>query len=311
MPNILAHAGVQGILTRTGFRDADPKWIYLGCVIPDVPWILQRVVRMAVPSIDLYSLRAYVIVQASLLSCLLLCGAVALLARRFWEMGALLGLNALLHLLLDACKIKWASGVHLLAPFSWKLASWGFFWPESLISYGLTGGGLLYVIGYWRLSLKKGLGFGQLSASRVVGSVVLIGVYFVLPFLLLPGPEAADNHYIKTLGMSQNRTGHYVECDRAHYFSTPEGKSLECWNLEPMSVEGLTLHPPATVSVRGVFIAENKVHVLDSHVHHDWFRDNASYLGLALIAILWIGALAKQWFGRDFLGEHVRKALLN
>ena len=47
MPNTLAHLCVQGIATRSLIKDADLKWIYTGCVIPDVPWILQRVIRSA------------------------------------------------------------------------------------------------------------------------------------------------------------------------------------------------------------------------------------------------------------------------
>ena len=69
MPNTLAHLGVQGIATRSVLRDADLKWIYLGCIIPDVSWIIQRLVRYVIPNIDLYDLRLYAIVQASLLFC--------------------------------------------------------------------------------------------------------------------------------------------------------------------------------------------------------------------------------------------------
>ena len=71
MPNTLAHIGLQGLATRKLLRDADLKWIYLSCIIPDVPWIIQRLVRYVIPNIDLYDLRLYAIVQASFLFCLL------------------------------------------------------------------------------------------------------------------------------------------------------------------------------------------------------------------------------------------------
>jgi hypothetical protein len=45
VPNALAHLGVQGVATRALLRDADLKWVYIGCIIPDIPWILQRFVR--------------------------------------------------------------------------------------------------------------------------------------------------------------------------------------------------------------------------------------------------------------------------
>ena len=84
MPNTLAHVGAQGMATHEVLRDADPRWMYLGCVIPDLPWILQRILFVAVPGIDPYALWAYLVVQASLFGGLLVCTAAALLTDRFW-----------------------------------------------------------------------------------------------------------------------------------------------------------------------------------------------------------------------------------
>lgn len=291
MPNTLAHIGAQGLVTRAGMQNADPKWIYLGCVIPDVPWILQRVMYLTAPGIDPYTLRAYVIVQASLFSSILLCAALALFANRFWETFSILGLNAVLHLLLDACQTKWANGVHFLAPLSWELTNWGWFWPEGLTTYLLTGLGLVYFFWYGRLSLKQGLGFGELNLLRVAGIGGLVIGYFAIPFLLLQGPKEADSHYLKTLNMAQGRTGHYVELDRARYVKTQEGRFLSYYGgTDQVRVEPLKLKPPVTVSVRGIFVSENKIRVIDHHVHPGGVRDYASYLGLGLILAVWIAA---------------------
>ena len=46
--------------------------------------------------------------------------------------------NAALHLVLDALQTKWGSGVHFFAPVSWTSTNWGLFWPESIVTYGLT-----------------------------------------------------------------------------------------------------------------------------------------------------------------------------
>ena len=79
MPNTLGHLCVQGLATRAVIRGADFKWILLGCVLPDLPWILQRVIRVLAPEIGSpYDLRLYSIVQGSLVISLLLCGALAL-----------------------------------------------------------------------------------------------------------------------------------------------------------------------------------------------------------------------------------------
>ena len=45
MPNTLAHLGVQALVTRTLLPRAELRWIALGCVIPDLPWIAQRALR--------------------------------------------------------------------------------------------------------------------------------------------------------------------------------------------------------------------------------------------------------------------------
>lgn len=127
MPNTLAHVGAQGMATHEVLRDADPRWMYLGCVIPDLPWILQRILLVAVPGVDPYAPQAYLVVQASLFGGLLVCTAAALLTDRFWQTCVILGGNAALHLVLDALQTKWGSGVHFFAPVSWTSTNWGLF----------------------------------------------------------------------------------------------------------------------------------------------------------------------------------------
>ena len=120
MPNTLGHIGVQGVVTRLVFRDADSRWLLTGCILPDLPWIFQRAAVAAVPSLDLIDLRLYCVGQATLAGGLLLAGVLAALSRRPRVVFGVLGLNVILHLLLDACQRKWGGGVHLLAPLSWQ-----------------------------------------------------------------------------------------------------------------------------------------------------------------------------------------------
>ena len=72
MPNTLAHFGIQGVATRMIIRNADLKWIIFGTIIPDIPWITNRILLTIVPSIDPINLRVYVIAQSSLFFCLIL-----------------------------------------------------------------------------------------------------------------------------------------------------------------------------------------------------------------------------------------------
>ncbi|MBU1985662.1 MAG: hypothetical protein KJ846_00385, partial [Proteobacteria bacterium] len=120
MPNTLVHIGIQGPLNTLFGKGTNPQWMLLGCIIPDIPWILQRILNF-IPGIDPYTLRLYSLNQASLFFCLFMAAALALSTRRSLHIFLLLSLNCLLHLLLDATQIKWANGVQLLVPFSWSM----------------------------------------------------------------------------------------------------------------------------------------------------------------------------------------------
>ncbi len=45
MPNTLAHLAVQGLATRALLPRSDLKWIALGCVLPDLPFVRAGLVE--------------------------------------------------------------------------------------------------------------------------------------------------------------------------------------------------------------------------------------------------------------------------
>ncbi len=296
MPNTLAHLGVQGLTTRALLKDADYKWIYVGCIIPDLPWILQRVVASAYPSINPHDLRLYVIIQASFCFCLILSAAFAALSVNYWKAFAILCFNSFLHLFLDACQIKWANGVHFLAPFNWHLTNFGFFWPESLPTYILTIFGISYLVWNWRRAVVIPINITWRSAIRLFALIALAAGYFTLPFLLIDGPERADNHFVKTLRTHHDRPGQHIELDRNFYLHHQSGGVIRTFAGEELSVDGMKLEHPASVSVKGSFVTEDQIHVSQYHVHSNWFRNYSSYLGLFLVSILFIIALVRQKF---------------
>jgi hypothetical protein len=208
----------------------------------------------------------------------------------------MLSFNTILHLFLDALQIKWTNGVHFLAPFSWKLINFGFFWPESLPTYILTVIGLIYVLGNWQRSIRLSPGVVPQFFKKVVLLIILTVAYFIIPFFLTHGPETANNHYLKTLRNLQERPGQYVEFDRARYFSDSSGDFLQGFASETFRVNRLKLNRSATVSIRGRFSSENEIEVFDVHVHSDWFRDTASYAGLAFITLIWILAFRRYYW---------------
>jgi len=294
MPNTLVHLGVQGVATRALLRDADLKWVYIGCIIPDLPWILQRIMRLPFSGLDLYDLRLYAIVQSSLCFCLLLSLALAMLSTHFWRTFAILGINSFLHLLLDACQTKWANGVHFLAPFNWQLINFGLFWPESFITYVLTGFGLAYFVWSCRVSVKIPVDLKWQPGIRVLALFALLTAYFATPIMLLDGPEKANNHFVRTLRIQQERTGRYVEFDRVAYNDNASRGALRTCAQEELTVDDMSLNRSAVVSLRGAFITRDRIRIEEYHVHNYLIRNSASFLGLSLVTLLWVDAVRRK-----------------
>jgi hypothetical protein len=291
MPNTLAHIGINGLSTRALISDADVKWIYLGCILPDVPWILQRAVEGLIKNVALYDLRLYAIVQASLLSCLILAAGVACISTRPRRVFVILALGSLLHLLLDALQTKWANGVHLFAPLSWDHLNLGLFWPEDIPTLALTGFGLIYFVYAWLRIPPAPFDLTWPKGRILALSTVCFATYFSLPWAFMPAVEAADSHYVGTLRDVEARPGRVVEFDRSKFRHEPGGGVLLTWAEETIALRGAGLDASATVSLRGRFIDGQTVRVEAVHVHAPLLRDASSYLGLALILLTWVRPL--------------------
>jgi hypothetical protein len=285
---MLAHIGVQGVITRTVLRDADLRWIFLGCLLPDLPWILQRLGRAFMPGLNAYDLRLYAVVQASLAACILLCGALALYSSEPWKIFRVLTLNAVLHLLLDACETKWANGVHLLAPLSWELLNFGLFWPESWCILLLTIFGLAYgVRAWWHTPLPLLPATPRPSWQRRYATLLIVA-YVALPLAFRHGPYAMDNHSVKTLQERELRPGRLVEFDRNLYLKRPQGDHLRTFAREELRVTGKKSEHSSLVSIRAMFVDPTTIRIDALHTHWGESRDLASYLGLVLLVGLWL-----------------------
>lgn len=287
MPNMLAHIGVQTLVTRAVIRGADVKWIWAGCVIPDLPWIGQRMARAVAPETAFLDIRLYAIVQASFLFCLILSAALACLSDRPRRVFAILALGCLMHLLLDALQTKWANGVHFFAPMSWDLVNFGLFWPEDPPTWALTALGLI-VAGYafWRLRADTG-DLIRPGGVRLGALFVLVSAYLAGPLTLMHGPLTADNHFAATLADTENRTGRTIGFDRRPVLEAPGGPVLDAWTGERIALAGAGPETPGTYSLTGIFQAPDAIEVSTTHAHPKGLRDIASYLGLLLILAWW------------------------
>jgi hypothetical protein len=239
------------------------------------------------PGLNPYDLRLYAIGQASLAACLLLSGALALYSSRPAKIWRLLALNAVFHLLLDACETKWANGVHLFAPLSWKLLNFGLCWPESWLIFLLTIFGFAYgVRAGWHIPPPAPVTPRPLW-QRPCATLLVVG-YVLLPLAFRSGPYTMDNHSVKTLREGALRTGRPVEFDRNLYVKQMAGDRLRTFAGEELRVMGKHSERSGLVSVRATFVDPTTVHIDDLHAHWGTSRDLASYLGIALLVGVWL-----------------------
>jgi len=286
MPNTLVHFAAQGAASHAFWRRLDPRFLYLGCVLPDLPWILRRaIVALGLP-VDAFDLRLYTMGLASLAVTLLLaCGiAVATTAPR--RVFAWLGSNALLHLLLDATEIKFGNGVHLLAPFSWRMTSFDLLPGESPVYLIATLLGMALIL--WDITRRRGEAVGWQRRPRPWAlAALLAAAYLAAPLPFLGAIEASDSYSVKTLRDRDARSGHRVGLDRAHFVASPAGGFLEIWTGERLRATGALPDHDTTVSLHGTFLAPDVLRA-DELVEKRHDRDWPSYLGLVLLALVFL-----------------------
>ncbi len=285
MPNTLVHFAVQGAASRRAWPRLDARWIYLGCLLPDLPWILRRaVVAFGLP-VDAFDLRLYTMALASLAGTLLLCAALAFLTASARTVFVVLGANALLHLLLDATELKFGNGVHLAAPFSWRMTSFDLVPGESLVYMVLAAAGALLVA--WELTRPRNaiVGFVR-SPLRLAASAAFLAAYLAFPLPFLGAIQASDSYSVKTLREVDARPGRTVRVDRTAYHATPDGGVVHLWTGEDVRATGERPAHDATVSLEGTFLAPDVLRVDRLFVHrHN--RDWSSYVALVMLALLW------------------------
>ncbi|MHC4339193.1 MAG: hypothetical protein ACYSX0_03125 [Planctomycetota bacterium] len=289
MPNTLGHFGAQGVATRLLIKEADPKWIFAGCIIPDIPWIIRRAVFTLIPSSNAYDIRLYAIAQSTLALCLVLAGALALLSSRPRLTFLVLGLNSLFHLILDACQIKWGSGIYLFVPISWTSTDLGMFWPESWPTYLLTLLGLIYFSFAWWRRPGRSVSLRFPRGRALIGATALLAAYFLLPLALMGGADDANAHFVHTV--REPRAGAKVEFDRIRYEQSLERDVLRTWARTEIAVEGNTPGEAAQISLRGVYKDPKTLIIREYHVHEGFSRDLMSYAGLVLLLLM-----SLRWF---------------
>lgn len=294
MPNTLAHIAVNSISTKIIIRNSELLWIYIGCIIPDIPWIIRKLVTFILPSINGYDLQAYAIIQSSLLFSIIMSLAFALISTSKKRTFLILALGSLLHLIFDLLQIKWANGVILFAPFSWEMINFGLFWPENIINYIITSLGLVYFMVNWKKVKIEKLPITIKYKSTIL-SVLLIVCYLSAPLLFIQNIYSANSHYVRTLKDIELREGNYVELDRKSILYNKLSNSywIYSFNQDLIELSNLNSAESSRISVKGYFETNDRIKVSEFHENWDQFRDGASYIGLFLIFLIWINAVLK------------------
>jgi hypothetical protein len=292
MPNTLAHLGIQGLATRSIIHHADIKWVFLGAILPDIPWIVRRMVHFFVTGVDPISLRLYAIAQASLFLTLILAAAIALLSQRPRIVFFILGLNAFLHLVLDSLQTKWGNGVHLLAPISWNTLNFELFWPDSWITYLLSIFSLVYIIlVLFKKHWEEIQSIRFIQFKKIAGIFGLLTCYVVLPYVFMPQIIKADAHSIAKIKNPCDNC--LVAFDRAHYIVDNQ-HSLKTWARE-YNIKKEHINHSAIVSIKCYFCDKETIIINDFYEHKGLNRDILSYFGLLIVFFIWSKKLFKKY----------------
>ena len=294
MPNTLVHLLVGTMATKPIFPTIDYKWIFLGAIIPDLPWIGQRLVRLVLPDLSPIDVRLYVAIQSALFASIILCAAFALLSRVRLQIFSALSIGVIVHLLLDATQTKWGNGVLLFAPFRWEMINFGLYWPEHWITITATllGGavGLFALLkappGQWDFIVPS------LSHSTLILVFLLAYTFAPLPFLV--GAERSDLHFADTLRQTEERAGRLIEVDRRNIEIDGTGVQLMHWTGEELFLHGALPDKTGVYSIRGTFVSPEVIEVREIYRHQAELRDYASYVGLLLVLLVWVRALLER-----------------
>jgi len=297
MPNTLVHLGVQGLACRLAVPGIDLRFVYLACVVPDLPWIVQRAVIVLGLPVDRADLMLAAAAQGSLIFCLLLSAAIALVTLRPTSVFLTLAAGSVMHLALDMVQVKWGRGSILLAPFDWRPLSLDWMWPEHPLFYILTAASLVFVLATWRY-IDHGPVLRPFAARRHVPAAILAAAWLAAPAAFVPALHDADMFHARTLTSTDTRTGREVAFDRAPVWPGPGGAAMvELFTAEVVRLEGVDVTGPGLVSVRGRFAGAGTIEADEFHFHPPYVRAAASVLGLLLVALVWARSVAT-WLRR-------------
>lgn len=302
MPNTLAHIGAQLPITRAVSRKVDPRWVALGLLVPDLPWIFQRLIHLVHPAAPVIDVRAYVVVMSTPVFCILLSAFFSLLVRNSAIVFAVLTLESLFHEFLDCFQAKGGVGVPFLGPFNWTSFSWPAFPMDGWVSNLLTLSGvvmvLLLLLGKWKYPTTiRPARSGWHWRTPLVAT--FLASYCIAPLAFKEAAIRGNVHDLAVWRGDLPRTGMQIHFDRANYVpgATPgEGGITDDFNEQPIRIIGIEEDQPSLVSTVATFADDSTLFVTDYVVHPPGRRFWYSIVGLVGVFLIWLIPL--------FRGDH-------
>jgi len=294
LPNTLCHIALQVPVHKAAWPDKVLPWAVAGCIIPDIPWILLRAALALGPAAP-YTLRLYATIQASLFCCALFSAFLAQFSRHPAVVFSILAGNCLFHLLLDATQVKWANGIHLLAPFDWTALQFHLFDLDHPLGIPLTVAGLITLLWCWPRIVRQPIWAATITPGRTLAAATCIALYLTVPLLFLDDLEKTDFHFLHTLKDKAARPGRPIEFDRAAYERSV--RTVTIFSGETFRLEGALPDRSGSVSIRGRFVTPDTVAVTDYRMHNR-IRDPASMLGIILTCVLTLQTIILSKYSR-------------
>ena len=286
MPNTLVHLGIQGFTSSVLHKKIDLRLVYISCVIPDIPWIIQRAIYTLHWDVDRIDLLLRSNIQASLIFSLVLCGAVAVLTKRPGKTLLTLSIGCIFHLLLDATQTKWGHGVLLFAPFNWQLFTFSWLWPEHLLFTILSCLSLVFVLYTWRISNFQPI-LASLNVYKITIATTLIALYLFTPVFLSESLHQSNTLQTKTFTNIANYHGETILLDRIIINHSENGlPTTVLKNGQLIQVMGLEDDQRGLMSIKAKILNENILRVEEAYQHPPYIRALWSIFGLCLVLLI-------------------------
>ncbi len=307
MPDWILHIAAARLAARPR-RVWDPRWLFLGAVLPDaLPRCFSMAMHYAPPLRELSSvwLGLYVAFLHTPVSVALL--VVALVAIAADRRAALCGLlvGAATHFLLDLLQCSWGGGTSLLYPVDLTPFSWQVGWYDSGPTYAALGLATVYLVllavrGGW--PVDRALAF---SPPRLAAAGIAAVACLVLPLATLQ--RAADMDLGNAqLGLAPERlVGRALAIAVTPVLRAEDGGFvIDRADREFLVQAGeVGVEAGDFVSLRGTFDGE-VITASEVFVHRYGVKVVASLLGAVFLILVWWPGLRSQWRAR--VGREVR-----